>query len=232
MTFPSGCHQYFLGSWWASSTERQVHRGRLIWAYLPHVDQQALELCPQARGAPTEHGTATAELRPLRPDRPPPESGLPVAGLPQYPGETYVALRAKRRPALVISTGGASVPESLRRGGARYQTAPTLLVAPYFGADRDGTRAGWDPVLVDRIRRCEYPQYVWDQLPLGGSAVSILRLDHIQPLGNLHSSYELTDWRLTPDALSVIDEWVDWLVSGADVPLEGVLDDLRKLLMD
>src|SRR5207302_873569 len=61
-------------------------------------------------------------------------------------------------------------------GQARWQSARTLLVAPFYGADASGTRGGWPAPFVDRIRRAEYPQYIWDQLPSpGGPIDSIFR---------------------------------------------------------
>ena len=91
-----------------------------------------------------------------------------------------------------MSTGGTEVPKPLRIGAARYQTNPTLLAAPYYGADFGGSTGGWRPEFVARIRRCEYPQYLWDHLPVGGRDESILRLDHIQPVGKHGESYEVT----------------------------------------
>lgn len=91
--------------------------------------------------------------------------------------EARLVLRAKRRPVLVLSTGGTEVPRPLRVGAARYQTNPTLIAAPYYGADQGGSSGGWKPEFVERIRRCEYPQYMWDKLPLSGRDESILRLD-------------------------------------------------------
>ena len=71
-----------------------------------------------------------------------------------------------------------------KRTGAKWQHEPTLLLAPYYGSLSDGSRAGWDPEFISRIQRVEYSQYVWDILPIGGSeSGSLLRLDHIFPLG-------------------------------------------------
>jgi len=47
-----------------------------------------------------------------------------------------------------------------------------------------------------------------------GGEESILRLDHIQPIGKHHESIELTDYRLGEEALDIIDEWITWLITG------------------
>src|SRR5205807_1023610 len=143
-----------------------------------------------------------------------PRPALPVAALPTPPGEVHLVQRAKRRPVLVVSAGGPEVPPALRVGSARWPTVPTILVAPYYGVDADGTRGGWPAPFVTRIRRCEYPQYLWDRLPLSGPAESILRLDHLQPVGRHANAYELTRFRLGDEALVLLDEWLAWLMTG------------------
>ncbi|MDE0361165.1 MAG: hypothetical protein OXI74_08370, partial [Rhodospirillaceae bacterium] len=101
----------------------------------------------------------------------------------------------------------------------KRSSAPTVLAAPYYGADKDGNRSGYNAIFVERIRHCEYPQFVWDRLPIGGPKESILRLDHIQPIGTNHNSYELSGFELTEDAIEVVDEHIRWLILG------GVLED-------
>jgi hypothetical protein len=101
--------------------------------------------------------------------------------------------------------------------------SPALLVAPYYGVDQNGKRGGWPEAFVRRISRGEYPAYAYDRLPIGGCSESILRVDHIQPVGLHHDSYELTDYELTSEAMAVIDEWITWLVTGSLDP-EGILE--------
>ena len=60
--------------------------------------------------------------------------------------------------------------------------------------------------MVERTRHCEYPQFFWDQLPVAGSEESILRLDHLQPMGTHHDAHQLSEYKLSDDALEVVDE--------------------------
>ena len=60
-----------------------------------------------------------------------------------------------------------------------------------------------------------------------GGEESILRLDHIQPIGKHHESIELTDYRLGEEALDIIDEWITWLITGKLVK-DGYVDMARK----
>jgi hypothetical protein len=205
-------------------------RGRLVWAFVSHVEQEPRQLALVARTEPTEHGAAHYTISPLRIGEPPKAPRLPVAAMPAYEGEVLTVYRAKTRPALVLSAETPEVPKAFRAGKARWQTSPTILVAPYYGADQSGTRGGWNPDFVERIRLCEYPQYLWDRLPLGGVHESILRLDHIQPVGRHGNAFAPTPYCLSNDALDVLDEWLDWLTTGL-VPADGVLAMIRGTLL-
>jgi hypothetical protein len=143
-----------------------------------------------------------------------------------------VSLRGKVRPVIVLSTGGDEVRKEHRTGAARWQSSPTLLVAPFYGADQDGSRGGWRPEFVQRIRRCEYPQYIWDRLPLSNVSESILRLDHIQPIGHHENSFDWTPHCLSDEALRIVDEWLYWLGTGTMLEnfiLPGIRAELLKL---
>lgn len=218
--YPDDQIQHFVcpnDDWWLEDSSHPIIRGRLLWAYLPHVDVVPVELIAEGRpGAdPTDHTHAEIQLRQLRISAPGKLPILPIAGLPHYESERRLAYRAKRRPSLIVSCGGAPVDKSLRGGAqAKWTTAPTILVAPFYGVEANGTRGGWGLTLVDRIKKCEYPQYFCDSLPPRYDSESILRLDHIQPLGNHHDSYELTPFRLCDDAMLVLQEWLDWVVTG------------------
>lgn len=210
--------------WWTTDEELTLKRGRLIWVFVPHVSQEPMGLFIQGRVTPTDHSKALYQLGPLRIDHNPiATAGLPVAAVPSYSGEVFTVHRAKKRPAVVLSTGGTVVPSTLRAGTARWQSAPSLLVIPSYGTMPDGKRGGWPPDFVRRIQLCEFPQYILDWLPISRSdEPSVLRLDHIQPVGLHHNSYELTPWVLSDPALEVLDDWLLWLQTGL-VPADGVL---------
>ena len=150
---------------------------------------------------------------------------MPVAALPAFAGEVNAVFRAKRRPVVVLAAAPALDPNSF--GGSKgWQTDPTLLVAPYFGVEQNGTRGGWNLEFVRRIRHAESPAYVYDQLPVPPVAESVLRLDQVQPIGRHHNSYERTGWKLSDEALAVIDEQFGWLMTGI-LDNTGLLDMAR-----
>lgn len=224
-TYPEDSVQSLVREWWVADEAREVSRGRLVRAFVGYPDQKPLALVPVGRAEPTEHARAIVEVKPFHADRPSHGGGLPVAAMPLRPGESYYATRGKVRPAVVLCTGGDDVPAELRRSQAAWQSTRTLLVAPYYGSEEDEGRLGWLPAFVDRIRRAEYPQYVWDRLPRGRE--SILRLDNIMPVGADPAAYRLEDFRLSREALELLDEWLVWLFT-ATLPEDGVLAGIRS----
>ena len=214
--FPDDSIQSLTDDWWVDDRSQTIKRGRLIRTFVPYPEMKPHRLVPQDRGADArQHTRATFRLEGFRiGDPPPPVGPLPVAALPLRDGETYLVQRGKVRPAVVLSTGGTEVPTTIRGGHERWQAARTLLVAPFYGADPGGTRGGWPAQFVQRIRRAEYPQYVWDQLPLpGGPTESILRLDHLMAIGADPAAFRIEPHCLSAEALPIVDAWLHWLVT-------------------
>jgi hypothetical protein len=71
---------------------------------------------------------------------------------------------------------------------------------------------------------------MWDRLPQKANS-SILRLDHIQPIGTDQKAYKCTPFCLGSDGLKILDEWVQWLMTGC-LQADGVLDYFRKELLE
>lgn len=226
--YPDVSLQALVGNWWVPAGSGAVDRGRLLWAIVPHVDQHPFALFAKGRTESTEHRRADYEVAPLTRQtlsRIQAAPLLPVAGMPSLPDEIKMVFRGKRRPVLVVGTAGAEVERNLRVGEARYHTSRTLLVAPYYGAEK------WKPQLVERIRRCSYPQFMWDSLPIyKGERASVLRLDHVQPIGNHPESYDLTHYQLSPDALTLVEEQLTWLRT-QKLPEDALLPDIRESLL-
>ena len=145
-------------------------------------------------------------------------------------GETHLVRRGKSRPVVVVASPGDTIEPRFTRHSASWQHRRALLVAPYYGVQADGTRAGWNPEFVSRIQRAEYSQYVWDRLPEGGLREgSILRLDHVFPIGDDPANWTLLGYRLRDDAKAILDEWLSWHITGVLVP-DGVLECAREEL--
>lgn len=226
--YPRDCLQSLIkpDAWWEKSEEGTIERGRLLKAFVPIPGLTPMTLTP-SRAEATDHSKAAFVLEPLRASAPR-SSKLPVAALPLNPGEVHAVYKAKHRPVLVIGVGP-QIDHKSFGGDKGWQTAPMLMVAPYFGVEGGKSRGGWHPEFVRRIRHAEYPNYVYDQLPDSSEPASILRLDQLQPIGNHHDSYARTEWRLSAIALSIIDEQLRWLTTNV-LDAKGLLDIARAEL--
>lgn len=225
MSFPEHCVQAWISEgWWVKSGSNSLRRGTLVRAFVPYVGGRQ-ELVPTARSSPTEHRRLDAELQGFHLSKKHRAPNPPCASFPYFPSERSAVQRGKIRPALVVS--------DLARYQERKETAswikkPSVLIAPYFGADPDGRRAGWPACLVNAIEHYKLPQYLSDSLPIGGPAKSILRLDQIQPLENSSNEFRFTGWELSEEAVNILDEWVFWYRTGCLDP-EGPLYQLVQL---
>ena len=227
--YPEDCVQSLIDPWWVNNTDRVLCRGALVFAFVPHADRVPYRFEPVARTEATRHDSATIRVAPLRVGQPLKRTELPVAAMPLHSGEVWAAYRAKRRPCLIIGSDFPRADRALTQGMARHSTAPTVLAAPYYGVTRDGSRGGYNPAFVEQIRHCEYPQFLWDELPTSGSEESILRLDHLQPIGTHHNAYQLSGYKLSADALEVVDELFSWLIWG-QVPGDSLIEMYQELI--
>lgn len=221
-------------SWWIKDESHELRRGRLLKAFVPHVDLTPVTLIPKGRSDdPTDHSLVRYKLEPLQIHKTRSLPTLPAAVFPEFTGEVRAVFRAKKRPVIVISLGGPEIPDKLRRGKPRWQTNPTILVAPFYGATEGAERSGFSKKFIERVKRAEYPNFMWDVLPIAPSSKddSILRFDHIQPIGRHHDSYEWTEHCLSEEAMIIIDEWLHWLIED-DLPEDSLLFDFREELLE
>ena len=129
----------------------------------------------------------------------------------------------------MLSAGGTDVDPALTAGQGKWQRIRTLIVAPYFGASRSGQRGGWNPRLAQTIKYAEVSQLFWDKLPIPGTNESILRFDQLQPIGRHHEAFQATPYRLSSEAMDVVEEWLEWYLFGREDP-DGVLRLAREEL--
>ncbi|MFH0782005.1 MAG: hypothetical protein V2B20_08660 [Pseudomonadota bacterium] len=233
--FPADSIQYLvleLGeSWWETSPGSEISCGDLVKAFVPHVDQLPFGVKPSGRAVATEHGRGILDVEIIQVGAPlSRRPGLPVAAMTLHEGEWWAAYRAKKRPCLVVAEPGDQVSSSLTRGMPSRNTVPALLAAPYYGVDRDGSRAGYNPRFADAVRHAKLRQFMVDQLPISGGPVeSILRFDQIQPIGFSHQACEKLGFRLTETALGIIDDWLSWFIWD-DLPGESWIRELHANL--
>ena len=227
--YPEYVIQSYADKWWETDESDALRRGRLIWAYIPYIDQQPMILIPEGRTSPTEHKKINYQLQPLQFTAARRHLKLPVAALPAFSGEIRTVYRAKERPALVISSFSSIIPKHLKKRGAPWQYKGANLIVPIYGIEASEKRAGWNPEFIERVKRCEYPEYMWDLIPSNTGALteSVLRFDQIQPIGDDAKNYKLTNHCLTREALEIIDEWIFWVITD-HLAIDDVLSIYRK----
>lgn len=234
MTYPDESLQGIIepeDNWWEECIGAQFKRGRLVKAYLPYVNQNPLTLIPIERGDdPRQHKNITVRLEPLAIKNVMRYPDLPIAALPQRDQEIRTVYLAKKRPALILSSGGPKLERRFTKDKPSWQTDPTVLVAPYYGITEGYKRAGFSSEFVARVRACEYPQFLWDKLPIDKKEESIMRLDHMQPVGRHEDSIEFSNYCLSEVALSHLDEWLEWLLSG-NLGVNTKLCEIRDFLL-
>ena len=213
-TYPNDSIQSLLSPqpWWIDGP---LQRGSLVWAPVPYPDQKPYRLVVVDRGQDArQHEQATYRMEEFNRRAPRSASSLPVAAVPSRPNEDRIVRRGKWRPCLVLAGTDVPVDSALAPRG-RWQTRLARLLVPYYSANGSTSRSGWPERLVDRIRRCGYPQYFWDRLPLDGSSEgSILRLDNAFTIGHDLTHVEQTQHRLSQDALDILHDWFAWYVTG------------------
>ena len=217
------------GGWWEADDSKELIRGQLVWAHVQFYDEIPLQLLP-TRADDAVHDSAILKAVPLRANQRRTEhETLPVAALPRRDGaDAFVVNRAKRRPCLILAgVQPTRVTDRDSRGQPNWTVAPFAIAAPYYSADQDA-RAGYRPALVERIRHARYRQFFYDRLPLGSTSESILRFDQVFPVSHNAQSHERTGFRLSDKALALVDEWMDWFVTG-DAP-QGELAAFRELI--
>jgi hypothetical protein len=219
------------GAWWEADDSKELLRGQLVWAHVQFFDEIPFQLLP-VRADDRSHGEAVLRAEPLRANQRASEhEALPVAALPRRDGaDAFIVNRAKRRPCLILAgVQPTRVTDRDGRGQPNWTVAPFAVAAPYYSADQDG-RAGYNPVLVERIRHARYRQFFVDRLPVGSTSESILRFDQMYPVSHNAQNHERTGFRLSVRALTLVDEWLDWFVTG-DAP-QGELAAFRELIAD
>ncbi|MGR3979432.1 hypothetical protein [Pseudoalteromonas sp. 1181_04] len=222
--------QDLVDDWWVKSED--VVRGSLIEAFIPHVDQVPYQFEPIGRKDPRAHNQADVIVKPLKVGESLAEVTLPVAGMPRaLPNEYWSAFRSKKRPCIVLSGEGDNIDKAITKGMANHSTAPTIIVAPYYGIANSQKRAGYNPLFVERVRHVEYKQFLYDELPHSYGQPSILRFDHIMPIGAHYKSYKHLGYKLGAEAEKIFTEYLQWNFFGG-VHEDSIILAFKDLISD
>ncbi|HLI63852.1 MAG TPA: hypothetical protein VKV05_10655 [Terriglobales bacterium] len=141
--------------------------------------------------------------------------------------EEFLVIRAKRRPVLLIQQEAPLIAVDNRGYRGKIQRR-RCLVAQIFGlADTKTKSPEFSPTFVDRVRKMEFPQFLFLPQKAGIFEVdSLLRLDELQSVFTPH--LEPTQFALGASVTSILVEQWRFLVAGIG-PSEYT--ELRELLL-
>lgn len=217
-------------NWWEKTDQNELEVGSLIQSYLPFVSLEPYVFIPCSRQNAEDHQTAKVSVQALNVNVR--RDALPVAGMPVHQGEVWSAFRAKFRPCIVLAAQSNNVESNLTKGKASRSTAPTYLIAPFYGSSvKGGKRAGYSEAFIERVRHCEYPQFHWDYLPHIGGEESILRLDHLTPIGTSYKSYKNLNYKLCKQGVDLLRELLAWHIDG-NIKSDGDLASYKNIIAE
>jgi hypothetical protein len=152
---------------------------------------------------------------------------VPLAFPPLAINEEFIALRAKKRPMVLIQPPDPAL-ESVKRqatGGKIVRHLCSVLLA--YSAEDEAGFAKFPRQFIDDVRLLKYPQFLF--LPKGGPFLrdGLLRLDAVQSI--TLSNIEPTEWMLSPDVLGIFKSQLSFFMTGlASEEFRKWRDELQK----
>ena len=141
--------------------------------------------------------------------------------------EEFIALRAKKRPVVLIQPPDHSLKEVKNVSMGMKLARHLCVVAPAFSLEDSVGYQKATEEFIARVRRLDYPQFLF--VPKGGPLTldSLVRLDELQSIAIQH--LEHTGYTLAPEALETFRSQVSYFIAGLD---GGDFGEYRKLLAD
>lgn len=186
-----------------------------------------------------DHSEADFTIRNLKETDYGPKDTLPIKHLNIKSGEELLAVRSKRRPAIIISPDtyiSAAVAKMLPSMGKKHLQQPDTFVAfPLFSAQVDGAGTGFPPKMICRIKVLMYPQYFYVPLSNVKSIPikeGVVRLDRIQVIVSRNPSVlQPKNYALSKDALEIfLCQFMRWLKLPMDPEIKKGYDAILELL--
>ena len=205
--------------------------GQLCWVPSVHIDPipRILEV---ERADPQEHYATRFEIRNMTKDDFKQKQRLPIKSLSLHSTEELIVHKAKRRPAIAISSEHTifdDVSQILRRLGRRHLQQDNILVVPLYSVETEEHEGGFPPIMAARTRALMYKQFFFcprNNDPLTDDSVA--RLDRLQVVVPIHPVYMPTQVALSPESLAILLGQLRFLFGGE----EEDFDVVRQLAME
>lgn len=186
--------------------------GQILWThtYYPH---EHLELWRPVidPNEPTKSAASTFRITAAGGDAF--NRGFPLITPRLKTKEEFIVLRAKHRPVVLVQSA-APIAGTDNRGYRGKFARSLYVVSQVFGiADTETGATKFAPVLVDRVRKLEYPQIMFlPQLPGIFQVDGMLRLDQLQSVFVPH--LEATPHCLCDEAQTILKAQIQYLLTG------------------
>jgi hypothetical protein len=201
--------------------------GQFFWthAYYPHENLELWRPVPDPN-EPTK--TIASAFRITAAGQDAFRRNLPLHTPKLETNEEFLVIRAKRRPVLLVQPE-ISLAGIDNRGYRGRIERRRCLVAQVFGlADTKTGEAQFSPSFVSRVRKMEFPQFMFLPRKPGLLEVdSLLRLDELQSVSTPH--LEATQYALGDDLQEIVRGQIAYLLLRAG---PSSYTDLRELLLN
>ena len=127
--------------------------------------------------------------------------------------EEFVVVRAKRRPVILVQAT-APLADISNRGFRRFGRNRVMVAQVFSIVDKKTNQSKYDPSLIERVRRMEFPQLLFLPAFPGGSIPvdSLLRLDETQIVPIKH--IEAKQFCLGDDVQQTLKSQIQFLLTG------------------
>jgi len=195
--------------------------GQICWVPTPIIDPIP-RILDVERNTPTEHEDVKFFLREANQSKDFKKSdrSLPIKYLNLRSNEELLTQRAKKRPAIILSSGVDYFPEIeklLKQKGKKHQQQDCMFLIPCYGIQKDEYGNGFIPEIVARIQCLMYRQFFY--LPPSAKFLEMIaRFDRIQIV------IEKTPAAIEPSEICLSDELLGLFISMFSFCISGKTD--------
>jgi len=196
--------------------------GQICWIVSPQISEipQILDV---ERNKAEEHDEFKFNLKNVDPDndfKPSAKRTLPIKYLTLESTEELFIQKAKKRPAIILSSGLDAYPDItklLRQRGKKHLQEDSLFLIPCYGVETQDDRHGFPSEMVTRIRCLLYRQFFYIPYHSPLKSESVARLDRIQVIVGKHrAAIEPTDLCLSNDVFQIFLSQFIFCITGIE----------------
>jgi len=208
--------------------------GQIVYAPIPYLEMTPT-VARAARALVHVHARAQIDFAPLDAsiDFRKAKDRLPLAYLQLSEEEEMLAIKAKKRPAIIVGISKGvpctTLPSGIEQRKAQRAFDPIYLVAPIYSTSTAHKPTSFGPTLTARIKCMAYPEFVWIKSDLPASDVEgVIRLDRMVAT-HLHSCCDFKPVKVTDEVMGLCMEQLKVLVGQSP---SKEYSEFRDLMLD